>query len=115
MSKAESTFSLQRCLNEVTGHKSEILGVLKLTSISEAPEIFLMTFAQGEESIYLTGVDDRNISQIVTNRAICLDYPRQGRNTVQICNASPYEGVDFSLLEKDKINGGHLISFWTFK
>lgn len=74
-----------------------------------------MTFAQGEETIYLTGVDDRTIAPIQTSRPVCLDYARQGRNIVQICNASPYEGVDFSLLEKDKLNGGHTLSFWTFK
>ncbi len=91
------------------------MGALKLTSISETPEIYLMTFAQGEETIYLTGVDDRTISPIQTSRAVCLDYPKQGSDIVQICNGAPYEGVDFSLLEKDKVNGGHLISFWSFK
>ena len=89
--------------------------MLKLTSISDAPEIYLMTFAQGEETIYLTGVDSKYVSPIATSKPVTLDYQRQGRNIVQICNGAPYEGVDFALLERDKQNSGHLVSFWSFK
>lgn len=116
MSKVESrTFFNARCLNDITGHRSDILGVLKLTSISDSPEIFLMTFAQGEEAVYLTGVDDKAVRRVQSGRPIYIDYPRQGSTIVQIYAASAYDGVDLALLESDKINGGHQISLWTFK
>lgn len=74
-----------------------------------------MTFPQGEDSVYLTGVDDKAVSRLPAGRQLCLDYPRQGNNIVQIYNASPYEGIELALLEKDKTNGGYQVSLWSFK
>lgn len=74
-----------------------------------------MTFAQGEEAVYLTGVDDKAVSRVQSGRPIQIDFSRKGSVIVQIYAASAYDGADMALIETDKINGGHQLSLWSFK
>ena len=89
--------------------------MLRLTSVSEAPDIYLAVFAQGESTPGLAGVDDQQFQPMASNKAFCLEYPKQGSQVVQIFDAHPTEGAKVSLIEKDRNTGGYLLSLWSLK
>lgn len=91
------------------------MGLLKITSMSDVPDILLLTMGHGDESICIAGVDDRAVTPLQSSRPICMDYQRHGSNIVQLYDARPMDGFNFALLEKDRSSHGYLLSFWHFR
>lgn len=52
---------------------------------------------------------------MASNKAFCLEYPKQGSQVLQIYDAHPTEGAKVCLIEKDRSTGGYLLSLWSFK
>ena len=85
--------------------------MLKITSISDSPDIFFLTFAQRESSVCFSGVDDAGLKRLCgPGVSVGLDYSRIGNQVVQIVTGKSNEGFTFALLEKDQKNGVYFIS-----
>lgn len=88
------------CINEIGGHSGEILAALKITVLSDSPDIFFLTVAQGEEYFYFSGVDERGLARIDNNgKKPGLSFKRQGNQIIQVISGKPLEGFQFALLE----------------
>ena len=83
--------------------------------MSESPDIILLSVGHGEESVCLAGVDDKTVTSLPSNRQVCMDYQKHGSNIMQLYDAHPMSGFNYTLLEKDRGSHGYLLSFWQFR
>lgn len=110
----ESSLKLTRCLNEVQGHSSELLGVLKITSYCDSPDIHFLTFEKNSSKMHYSGVDDRGLQEVSTSKTnIGLSYDKRGAEIVQILSGNPSSGFKFALLENDTKGSAFHLSLWS--
>lgn len=105
-----------RCLNQIDGHSTEVLGLLKITSITDSPDIYFLSFAKNETSVCFSVVDESEMKRLNNEEtAVGLSYSRSGSQVVQIITGKPYDGFTFALLEKQRSTGAFFLSVWSFK
>ena len=91
------------------------MGLIKVTSMSDSPDIVLLSVGHGEEAVCLAGVDDKSVAALSSGRQICMDYQKHGGCVMQLYDAHPMNGFNYTLLEKDRSSHGYLLSFWQFR
>lgn len=93
-----------------------MLGLLKITSITDSPDIYFLTFCKNETSVCFSVVDETAMKRLNTaENAVGLGYSRTGSQVVQIVTGKPYDGFSFALLEKQRSTGAFFLSVWNFK
>lgn len=97
------------CLKELPGHRGSPLGALKVLG---AADVYLLTFARGEDAPGLTTVDENTVSRYPLSRPLILDYTKTGQRIVQITNGNQDSGFGFVLLEQDRSSSQVLLSCW---
>jgi WD40 repeat protein len=97
------------CLKELPGHRGAPLGALKVLG---AADVFLLSFARGEDAPGLTTVDENSVSRYPLDRPLVIDYAKTGQRIVQIIAGQQDSGFSFVLLEQDRTSSQVLLSCW---
>ena len=102
------------CLNEIgTNHQAHdtLVDVLKVTSVSDVPDIALLGMLRNEDAMCIGGVDDKTLRRLESNKPVYINYNKQpGGHIVQIYDSNNTTGTNFMLLENDKTTNGYLLS-----
>lgn len=97
------------CLKELPGHRGSPLGALKVLG---SADVFLLSFAKGEDAPGLTTVDENNVSRYPLSRPLVIDYTKTGQRVVQITGGHQDKGFSYVLLEQDRAGSQVMLSCW---
>lgn len=110
------------CLNQIQGLKGDVQGLLKITSVSEQPDILLLAMTGQDDRLMAAGVDEkafREINAVGGNssaRPLFLEKQKFTGQASQIFDAKATEGlIKFGLLERDQQSGNSVLSLWEMK
>jgi hypothetical protein len=83
--------------------------------LTDTPDIFFVSLAEGENAAYLSGVDDSALNKVSCSRLLNLEYRRGGSHLVQVYDGRSTGGFQLVLVEGSAAKGDYILSLWTFK